>query len=257
MTRELKKWSCGGGRRRKRFALVADVAQVFLPSAVPAGAGERRKSRRGTRLSDVRTSFLSALFWPRVEVEVVGAESLLGLETPMVFAVNEIGAYDMQILRMALPRSLRPREHQLTRALAKRRNVAVTSNEPKDGRLVGEFSTVAAELAKQHSVSIVPVGIVGSYGLADKLQLPLKRRPKVSVRFGAPVSVLGKSIEEATDQVQARVEALVGEGELSWWEVEQRRVRTGVQPMAEVPRWRRLWEQGQRRDGDGQNRIWG
>src|SRR5690606_34360853 len=135
--------------------------------------------------------------------------------------------------------------------------VVTFSNEPSGGRLVGEFSMVAAELAAQHSVAIVPVGIVGGFRLSDTLKLRLNRKPKVSVRFGAPSYVRTLGIEEVTQEIQARVEFLVGEGELSWWEVERRRLGGPDGSPAAMPRWRRLWEQAAPRPAaEGRRRIW-
>lgn len=189
-------------------------------------------------------------------IETVGRDALVGLEAPFVLAVNEAGRLDQQILALALPRRLRPALRRPSSALSRGRNVVVFSNDPEAGRSVGEFDTTAAELAAQHGVPVVPVGIVGSYRLPDTLQLKLTTRPLVSVRFGSPVRARNRSLEEVTEELQSRVEHLVGEGTLSWWEVERRR---GGAPADDAPpraRWIRLWQQGAPRAEARARRIW-
>lgn len=260
MSRSLKSWAQDDRRRpRPRFTLAADLLALWTaPRVRPAGAPPKveRPSRR-LGWQQLGALNLSGLFAPRVDLEVVGRDALIGLETPFIFAVNEAGRLDHQLLHMALPRRLRPNSLSLSKSLAKGRNVVTFADEPRGGRLVGEFTTVAAELAAQHSVAIVPVGIVGGYRLTDTLKLRLNRRPKVSVRFGAPIYVRTLGIDEVTQEIQARVEFLVGEGELSWWEVERRRLGAPDVVPASMPRWRRLWEQAAPRPAaGGRRRIW-
>jgi hypothetical protein len=260
MSRTLKSWAGDGGSRRKpRFTLLSDLATMWTgPRSRPPGAPPRPDgSNRRVGWQQLGALNLAALFNTRVDLEVVGSDALVGLETPLVFAVNEAGRLDHQLLRLALPRRLRPASIRVSRALSSGRNVVTFSDEPRGGRLVGEFPTVAAELAKQYSVAIVPVGIVGSFRLSDTLKLRLYRRPKVSVRLGAPIHVRDQGIDDITREVQTRVEHLVNEGELSWWEVEQRRLGHPSAEPAAMPRWRRLWEQAAARPAvPGQRRIW-
>ena len=67
-----------------------------------------------------------------------------------------------------------------------------------------------AELANQHNVAIVPVGLTGTFKLKDILKLPLTTKPKVSIRFGAPIHVRGRSLSEVTADLQVRVEQRAG-----------------------------------------------
>lgn len=261
MSRELKSWATDSQRRRgPRFTLFGDVAQLLRgPVRRPDGAPreiEQPTNRLGwQQLSAIN---LAGLFTPRVDLEVVGSDALVGLDTPFIFVANEAGRLDHQLLRAALPRRLRPHARGLSRALSKGRNVVVFSEDPHGGRSVGEFGTVAAELAKQHSVAIVPVGIVGTFRLAQTLKLRLVRKPKVSVRFGAPIYARGQSLDDVTREVQASVEHLVNEGELSWWEVQRRRLGGPDTRPATMPRWRRLWEQAAPRPSTpARRRIWG
>ncbi|WP_296138958.1 hypothetical protein [uncultured Tessaracoccus sp.] len=258
MSRTLKAWAHDSKPRRgPRITLFEDLVTMWRPSNRKSRPIPRER-RVGFGLGLDRLSPAAALarIWPRFEIEVVGGDALVGLETPFLMAVNEAGVMDQRVLSLALPRSLRPRYRHPSRALTRGRTVAIFSGEPRSGRLVGEFGDVAAQLAKQHSVAIVPVGLVGAFRLADTLQLPLTTRPKVSVRFGAPIHVRDRSIEEITLEVQDRVEHLVGEGELTWWEVE-RRTPGAVDPgTRDVARWRRLWDQAAPRPNPAHRRIW-
>ncbi|NLE97297.1 MAG: hypothetical protein GX596_04835 [Propionibacterium sp.] len=260
MSREFKSWASDAKRRRgPRITLVSDALRFFgRRMRRPAGAPpEVAQPTNRLGWQQLRALNLAGLFAPRVDLEVVGSDALVGLDTPFIFAANEAGRLDHQLLRIALPRRLRPGARRLSRALAKRHNIVVFSADPHGGRLVGEFDTVAAELAKQHSVAVVPVGIVGTFRLSQTLKLRLVRKPKVSVRFGAPIYARGQSIEDVTREVQARVEHLVNEGELSWWEVERRRLGGPDDSPATMPRWRRLWEQAAPRPSEPQRRrIW-
>lgn len=261
MSRTLKSWARDSGDRRPRprFTLLPDLLSMWLTrSRRPKGAPPRVE-QQGSRVGvqELYSLNLRRLFSLRVNLEVVGDGSLLGVQRPMIFAVNEAGSLDLQLLRRALPAPLRPASRSLSQALRKRRNVVVFSDDPDSGRLVGEFDTTVAELAHQHFVPIIPVGIVGSYRLYHTLKLRLVRPPKVSVRFGAPLYPSGATIEEVTRQVQARVEHLVGEGDLTWWEVERRRDGGPAVTTPAWPRWRRLWEQAAPRENAGRaRRIW-
>lgn len=258
MTRQLKAWSHNNRPRRSpRFTFLRDMAATRRPPKLDPNFG-RHRPRSGFRLARdyLRRVRLLAALWPRFDVEVVGSDALVGLQTPFVFAVNEAGALDQQVLALALPRALRPTMRRPSKALSRGRNVVVFSAEPRGGRLVGEFADTAAELAKQHSVAVVPVGLVGSFRLADTLKLRLRNKPKVSVRFGAPVHVRARAIDEVTDEIQIRVEHLVGEGELSWWDVERRRRDNPTTPVEGVARWRRLWDQAEPKPGSARRRIW-
>ncbi|MCB0894513.1 MAG: 1-acyl-sn-glycerol-3-phosphate acyltransferase [Nocardioidaceae bacterium] len=89
----------------------------------------------------------------------------------------------------------------------------------RDGRLY-RGRTGVAHLALTAGVPIVPVGLTGT----EKLQPVGARLPRVvpvSVRFGAPIEVvgrydgvpLGKARREVTDQVMTAIQALTGQEE--------------------------------------------
>lgn len=261
MSRELSSWAQGrSGKSKPKVTWPKDLGGA-LRAAVrrwkPAGAPPKPSGESSVTRTEVsgRHTMLR-LLGLRLNVELVGADTLTGLSQPVIFAANEQGALDDQILRMALPARLRPANIGLSRRLARGRNVVIFSEEPTSGRLVGEFSTVPADLANQYNVAIVPVGLVGTFKLKDILKLSLRTKPKVSIRFGAPIYVRGRSLTDATAELQDRVEQLVYEGDLSWWTVERRRRGTeDVTPSQPAARWRRLWVQAAPNE-EPRTRIW-
>lgn len=261
MSRDLPSWAQPRrSKPRPKLTWPRDALRFLagLPARPPAGApsAERHHAERGPRTQFPQGHFTLALLSLRFDIELVGLDALHGLRQPFVFAANEQGVLDHQILRMALPSRMRPAHMGLSKALARGRNVLVFTDDPPPGRLVGDFSQVPAGLANQHDVAVVPVGLVGTFKLKDILKLPLRTKPKVSIRFGAPVYVRGRSLTEATAELQDRVEQLVHEGELSWWTVEQRRQgHREPEAVSPKPRWHRLWVQSAPTPEDRQ-RIW-
>ncbi len=201
------------------------------------------KPRRRLSRSDVRRipDVFNALAW-RVDYQQVGIDALTGLQDPIIFAVNEQGALDWQVLRLVLPPRLRTTHRRLSRSLNQGRSVAVFTDDPLVPDQVGDFTTVAADLAVQYGVPIVPVALVGTFKLKEVLRLALKSKPRVWVNFGAPIYVHGRSLAETTAEVQAAVGELFRSEQQSWWE----RQRGGPTPTSQaeaMPRWRRMWGQ--------------
>lgn len=259
MSRELPSWAQPRrSKQRPRFTWLRDVVRLLLVRGRPAGtpAAERTPLELAARIQLPEGHLSLRLLQLRFDIELVGADALTGLRQPLVFAANEQGVLDYQILRLALPSRLRPTNLGLSRALLRNRNVVAFTDDPLAGRVVGEFSSVPVELAKQHNVAVVPVGLTGTFKLKDILKLPITTKPKVSIRFGAPIHVGGHSISEATAELQERVAQLVHEGDLTWWTVEKRRLghQPGT-PVTAMPRWRRLWEQSAPKPKDTA-RIW-
>lgn len=220
------------------------------PAGAPEPAGRRRDRLARSDLSEI-PDLLNPLTW-RLEYQVAGLDSLQGLEGPVIFAVNEQGVLDWQVLRAVLPARLHTTNRGVNRALLKGRSIVVFSDpSPVDGG-VGEFTALPAELATEHNVPIIPVAIVGTFKLNEVLRLTLQRRPRVSVRFGSPVYVRGQSIKETTDVLQGAVGALFHCGELSWWAIQSHAPMASGEAM---PRWRRLWQQTAPRPDRGR-RIW-
>lgn len=259
MTRTLPSWAQPRrGRPKPRFTWLRDMARLVGLRSRPLAAppAQRTRLELASRVQLPEGHLTLSLLRLRFDIELVGADALTGLRQPIVFAANEQGGLDYQILRMALPSGMRPTNLRVSRALLRGRNVATFTHNPQAGRLVGDFSTVPAELASQHNVAIVPVGLTGTFKLKHILKLPITSKPKVSIRFGAPIHVRGRSLAQATDELQYRVEQLVHEGELTWWTVERRRQGNG-HSAAPTPtaRWRRLWDQSAPEPQDD-SRIW-
>lgn len=263
MTRDLESWAQPARERRgPRLTWFADMfgfrGSLFgLRNLRPTGAPPRaRHVRDRLAAADVRRApdLLNLLTW-RLDYQVAGLDGLKGLQGPVVFAANESGALDWQVLRAVLPPRLRTTNHRLSRSLAAGRSVVVFSEESVVDGEVGEFTSVAAELANQYNVPLVPVALVGTFKLKEVLRLALATKPRVSVRFGAPLYVRGRSLLTTTGELQAAVGELFHSGDLSWWAVQRRSEAptTVVEPM---PRWRRLWQQTAPRRSSGRRRIW-
>jgi len=219
--------------------------------APPASVDARRLTVAYLRRTP---DLLKALAW-RLDYQVVGLDALSGLQAPVIFAVNEAGALDWQVLRPVLPARLRTTPRNPSRSLSRGTSVVMFTSDPVVEGEVGEFSPVLAQLANQHNVPIVPVALVGTFKLNEVLGLALKNKPRVSVRFGLPVYVRGRGLAEATAEVQSAVERLFHSGELSWWNIQHDRADAPAAVEA-MPRWRRLWQQTKPRDHRAPRRIW-
>lgn len=262
MSRDLPSWAQGRKQsRRPKLTLPRDLlaaAKAVFRRGRPAGAPPKPIATHepGLRAERPGRHLTLRLLSLRFDIELVGDDSLTGLRQPFVMAANEQGALDYQLLRLSLPSRLRPTMIAPSRALARGNNVVIFTDDPSAGRQVGEFSDAAAGIAGQHNVAVVPVGLVGTFKLKDILKLPLTTKPKVSIRFGAPLYPRGRGLEESTSELQHRVEQLVHEGDLSWWTVERRRVEGPSAPSPDqTPRWRRLWDQADPAK-DPRPRIW-
>lgn len=222
------------------FAFTLFGLRTRTPSSAPPRATDYRhrlSARDLRRIPDV----FNNLAW-RVDYQVMGIDALTGLQAPVIFAANEQGALDWQVLKLVLPPRLRTTHRRLSRALAQGRSVAVFTEDPLVADQVGEFTTVAADLATQYSIPIVPVALGGTFKLKEILRLTLQSKPRVWVCFGAPIYVHGRPLAETTAEVQAAVGELFRSEQLSWWAI-QRGVAAPACREAPMPRWRRLWRQ--------------
>lgn len=250
MTRRLSAWARSSTpSKRPRLTWPGDML-VFagtlfgLRQRRPRNAPLRQvEPRDRLSRSDLRRipDIFNMLAW-RVDYQVMGIDALTGLQAPVVFAVNEQGPLDWQVLRLVLPPRLRTTHRHLSRSLTQGRSVAVFTDDPLVPDQVGDFTTVAADLATQYSVPIVPVGLGGTFKLKEILRLALKSKPRVSVCFGAPIYVHGRSLSGITDEVQAAVGELFSAEQFSWWEL-QRGATAPAGQAESMPRWRRLWGQ--------------
>jgi 1-acyl-sn-glycerol-3-phosphate acyltransferase len=111
----------------------------------------------------------------------------------------------------------------------------------RDG-FVGPFRTGAAEIAVGCQVSVIPVGILGTYAAMPRgSHWPVPGRPRVSVRYGPPMrSRPGETPEDFAPRILDAVKKLLAEDAASWWETER-----GFAEVAEPPAssWRRIWQQ--------------
>ncbi|MCM3885234.1 lysophospholipid acyltransferase family protein, partial [Frankia sp. R82] len=89
----------------------------------------------------------------------------------------------------------------------------------KDGAR-GRFRLGAAYLAINAGVPVVPVGVRGAYAAMPRGRTwPVPGRPRVAVRFGAPMRpVDGEDVRTFTARMAAEVDRLCAEDATSWWE---------------------------------------
>lgn len=138
---------------------------------------------------------------------------------------------------------------------------------------VGEFTTDAAQVAIDQRVPVIPIGIRGSFAAMPRGRNrpvlgwpgggrsgPARRtRPRVSVRFGPPLSAAaGESPADFTRRINRAVKDLIAEDTTTWWQ--SLRHPDGIGPaVPPAGSWRRIWEQSQSAEPGGQarkRRIW-
>jgi 1-acyl-sn-glycerol-3-phosphate acyltransferase len=111
----------------------------------------------------------------------------------------------------------------------------------RDG-FVGSFRMGAAELAVRSQVPVIPVGILGTYAAMPRgSHWPVPGRPRVSVRFGAPIIPLpNETPTEFAPKIFDAVKNLLAEDAATWW-----KTQLGSADVAEPPAssWRRIWQQ--------------
>lgn len=107
---------------------------------------------------------------------------------------------------------------------------------------VRPFRVGAAQLAIECRVSVIPVGILGTYAAMPRGSYwPLPGRPRVGVRYGTPISPRpGETAENFAPKIAEAVKRLLAEDAATWW-----KVRRGTAVMSEPPAasWRRIWQQ--------------
>lgn len=250
MTRRLSGWArAATPSTRPRITWPGDMLgfagtlfglRTRRPRSAPPPAVEPRERLSRNDIRRIPDVF-NKLAW-RVDYKVMGIDALTGLQEPIIFAVNEQGPLDWQVLSLVLPPRLRTTHRHLSRALTQGRSVAVFTDDPLVPDEVGEFTTVAADLATQHGIPIVPVALGGTFKLKEVLRLALKSKPRVWVTFGAPIYVHGRSLAETTAEVQAAVGELFSAEQQTWWARQRGGPATPCRAEA-MPRWRRLWGQ--------------
>lgn len=124
----------------------------------------------------------------------------------------------------------------------------------------GEFSPAVAEIARAQGVPVVPVGLRGTYAAHPRgSSWPQAGRPRVSVRYGAPITAArGESVTDLLARIQTGVQLLIDEDEGTWWSARRDHVagRVADEPTAT---WRRVWAQSGAAARGGRSRtrrIW-
>lgn len=141
---------------------------------------------------------------------------------------------------------------------------------PEGGRtrdgMVQSFHADVAGVATTLGVPVVPIGIRGAFtALPQGSRWPRKGRPRVAVRYGAPIAAQQhESAEVLTTRIHRAVADLIDEDATTWWRVR----RNAGRPAADRPglasavpdaRWRRIWQQSEAPAAGGQprrSRIW-
>lgn len=264
MSRDFSGWATPARRPRRRLTWPMDlvaVARAFRWGRRrhrPAGAPPRDDAAE-PRHRELKPVALMPWQTQRVAYEISGSEALAGLETPLIVAANHQSVLDASLLKAVLPNRWRVASKDFDRALAAGRSVLLfPGGEPTDDGTLGPFEPLAAELAQQYGVAIVPVAISGTMNLKALLRLRgLRGRPTVVVRFGHPMYVTGRTIASSTDELHFRIAELLGEDDLTWWEVTSRGQVDSADP--EMSKWRRIWQQSElpsRIRRRSRNRIW-
>jgi 1-acyl-sn-glycerol-3-phosphate acyltransferase len=113
----------------------------------------------------------------------------------------------------------------------------------RDG-VIQPFHADVASVAAKLSVPVIPVGIRGAFtAMPQGTRWPRQGRPRVAVRYGAPLDAQpAESAEVYTARIHRAVADLIDEDAGTWWQV-----RRASAPSAAVPgaRWRRIWQQSE------------
>jgi 1-acyl-sn-glycerol-3-phosphate acyltransferase len=125
----------------------------------------------------------------------------------------------------------------------------------------GRFQTGAAYLAVQHGVPVVPIAVRGTFAAMPRGQnWPGRGRRQLTIRFGRPLHPAADDTARTfATRLRDGVATLLDEERDTWWAA-QRRAAAGATPDPAGPpvaQWRRVWEQTEPIEVDGQRRAWG
>jgi 1-acyl-sn-glycerol-3-phosphate acyltransferase len=243
----------------------------------------------------VQVAALTPLLRRQVDLDVHGTEQLRELDGPVLLVANHSSHLDTAALLGSLPAGRRQRTavaavaDYFFDAWWRAGASAVVFNtlpiEKFDGTLartpaellaagwsiivypegtrssdgfLGSFRTGAARLAVEQRVPVVPVGLRGTYSAMPRgRRWPRPGRPRVSVRYGAPlVPGADETAEQLTDRIETAVRQLIAEDATSWWAVQR---APGVPVEEPIASWRRIWQQSDEPVAGGQpprSRIW-
>jgi 1-acyl-sn-glycerol-3-phosphate acyltransferase len=265
-------------------ASAEDHRQPAGPPQEWATAWARTPLAVGVR-AGVQAGGLKPLLWSQIDPQVSGHDNLVGVEGPVIFTANHSSHLDAPLILCSLPPAWRRKTLVTAAAdyffdawwratgtalafgtvpLDRRATTASSSSTPRDlldagwnllifpegtrspdGQL-GPFKSGTARLAMSAGVPIVPIGLSGAFAAMPRGRgWPVKGRPKVSVRFGAPLRLRpDENAKQLTDRIRRSVTQLRTEDAATWWESLQAPATpvptdgSGTEPA----RWRRVWE---------------
>ncbi|MGJ3509767.1 hypothetical protein [Enemella sp. A6] len=181
------------------------------------------------------------LLSPVLRLESGGAEVFHRVRGPVLLVAPHTAALDAAVIATALPGKHR---WQLRAATGdgplQRAQVAAGNSLLVLADLTEPW---VGELLTETELPIIPVGVRGARavgGLRDIVRRGLPRpddRPRVAVRFGAPIRATGTP-QQVAEQVAAACARLVAEDETTWWQA----LRTDAdRPTAPQGSWREEW----------------
>lgn len=228
--------------------------------------GNLLTSVRGT----LRSAVPRAVVASRLHLDVYGAEDLRDLSGPVLFTTRYGSPHDLAVLRAALPAQRRRTAIVVT---GPSRNdlglrIGALGSGPRSILVIdadGSLDSVAT-LATEHGLSVVPVGIRGTAAINPSTPLAqVKGRPRVSVRFGAPIGHLGGTAAVASTVAEA-VDRLVAEDVSTWWQTARGThgssngaSNLGADVAVPADGWRKVWQDTERPAIGGtppRQRIW-
>lgn len=265
--------------RRAALSPRAPVSRRGRESAVFRTGWARTAPARALR-EVVQVAGLAPLIRRELTLDVHGADELAALDGPALIVSNHASHLDTAVLLTTLPTKRRRRTAVAAAAdyffdvwwratgssiafntfPIERRGGSLSATPgdlladgwslivyPEGTRSVdgvmGRFRMGAAWLAVQHQVPVIPVGLRGTYAAMPRgRNWPVPGRPRVSVRYGAPIVPRpDETPREMAPKIARAVRALVAEDQATWWEVQ--RHGDAVLEAAPGARWARIWRE--------------
>ncbi len=234
----------------------------------------------------VQAGALKPLVWSEVAPQVRGLDNLVGVEGPVIFTANHSSHLDAPLILCSLPPAWRRRTLVTAAAdyffdawwratgtalafgtvpLDRRATTTSSSSTPRelldagwnlvifpegtrapDGQL-GDFKSGTARLAQSAGVPVVPIGLRGAYSAMPRgRSWPRAGRPRVSVRFGAPLRLRPEeNAKQFTGRMRRTIGQLCAEGSSSWWEsirATDPAAPSAAEAALQPAKWRRVWD---------------